>query len=74
MALASGADHSRFLEVRLTVDGKTLEAPLTIKMDPRVESTRADLENLFSLESKLAAMVSSSAEASLEAHSIQGTD
>jgi photosystem II stability/assembly factor-like uncharacterized protein len=58
-------------KVRLTVDGKTLEAPLTIKMDPRVESTSADLENLFALESKLAAMVSSSAEASLEAHSIR---
>jgi hypothetical protein len=58
-------------KVRLTVDGKTLEAPLTIKMDLRVESTRADLENLFALESKLAAMVSSSAEASLEAHSIR---
>ena len=57
--------------VRLSVDGKVLTAPLTVKMDPRVETSRADLETLFSLESKLSGMVNSSAEAALQAHSIR---
>ncbi len=57
--------------VRLSVDGKVVTAPLTVKMDPRVETSRADLETLFSLEYKLAGMVNSSAEAALQAHSIR---
>jgi photosystem II stability/assembly factor-like uncharacterized protein len=57
--------------VRLTADGKTMTVPLTVKMDPRVKATRADLVALSAAESKLAAMVSGSAEASLEAHSLR---
>ncbi len=55
--------------VRLTAGGKTLTAPLTVKMDPRVTATRADLESLFRLESQLSGVVTSSAKAALEAHS-----
>jgi hypothetical protein len=55
--------------VRLTADGKVLIAPLTIKMDPRVHATEADLEGLFVEQSKLAAVVSKSAAAELEVHS-----
>jgi photosystem II stability/assembly factor-like uncharacterized protein len=55
--------------VRLTVAGKTLTAPLTIMMDPRVHATPADLQSLFAAQIKLAAMVSKSASASLQAHS-----
>jgi photosystem II stability/assembly factor-like uncharacterized protein len=57
--------------VRLSADGKVLTAPLTVKMDPRVETSRADLETLFNLEFKLSGMVNSSSEAALQAHSIR---
>ncbi len=55
--------------IRLTANGKTLTAPLTVKMDPRVTATRADLDSLFRLESRLAAVLTGSAKADLEAHS-----
>jgi hypothetical protein len=48
-----------------------LTQTLTIKIDPRVQATPGDLEKLFTLESKLAASVNSSAGADLEAHSIR---
>jgi photosystem II stability/assembly factor-like uncharacterized protein len=57
--------------VRLLAGTAVLTAPLTIKMDPRVPAAPEDLAKLFSLESKLAAMTSSSSEASLEAHSLR---
>jgi len=57
--------------VRLTVAGKVLTAPLTVKIDPRVHATPADLQNLFAAQIKLAAMVTKSASASLEVHSAQ---
>jgi hypothetical protein len=56
--------------VRLTVNGKSQTAPLTVKMDPRVTATQSDLANLFKIESGLADTVSSSAKAALEAHSM----
>ena len=55
--------------VRLTANGKMLSAPLSIKMDPRVAASSAELAQLFALESKLAGVVSSTSEAALEAHS-----
>lgn len=55
--------------VRLTAGGKTLAAPLTVRIDPRVHATPADLQSLFAAQAKLAAMVSKSASASLEVHS-----
>ena len=57
--------------MRLTVNGHTLTAPLTLKMDPRVPASSADLQSLFELEKQLTDMVSHSSEASLQAHSIQ---
>jgi photosystem II stability/assembly factor-like uncharacterized protein len=57
--------------VKLTAGGKALSAPLTIKIDPRVHATPADLQSLFAQQSKLAAMVSQSAAASLQVHSAQ---
>ena len=57
--------------VRLTAAGKTLTAPLTIKIDPRVHASPADLQSLFAAQIKLAAMVTKSASASLEVHSAQ---
>ena len=58
-------------KVRLTADGKVLAQTVTVKMDPRVQATPGDLEKLFTLESKLAGSVNTSAEAALEAHSIR---
>jgi photosystem II stability/assembly factor-like uncharacterized protein len=55
--------------VRLTAAGKVLTAPLTVKIDPRVHATPADLESLFSEQSKLARRVTDSASALLEVHS-----
>lgn len=39
--------------VRLTVDGRTLEQPLDVRMDPRVTTSRADLEEQFTLSMSL---------------------
>jgi hypothetical protein len=58
-------------KIRLIANGKAITVPLEIKMDPRVDSMQADLEELLALESRLAGMVSNSSEASLEAHSIR---
>jgi photosystem II stability/assembly factor-like uncharacterized protein len=55
--------------VRLTANGKTLTAPVTVKMDPRVTATPADLQAMFRLESQLEGVLNDSAKADLEAHS-----
>jgi photosystem II stability/assembly factor-like uncharacterized protein len=55
--------------VRLTAGGKTSTAPLTIKIDPRVHATAAELQSLFDAQMKLAALLTKSASASLEVHS-----
>jgi photosystem II stability/assembly factor-like uncharacterized protein len=55
--------------VRLTANGHAMTAPLTVKMDPRVTTSRADLESLYHAQSELSAMVTSSAKAALQAHS-----
>ncbi|MBI1796251.1 MAG: glycoside hydrolase [Candidatus Eisenbacteria bacterium] len=41
--------------VRLTVDGRTLTQPLTVRMDPRVHATSATLEQQWTLATRLAA-------------------
>jgi photosystem II stability/assembly factor-like uncharacterized protein len=57
--------------VRLTAGGKTMTAPLTVKMDPRVHATAAELQSLFAAQMKLADLMTKSATASLEAHSAE---
>ena len=57
--------------VRLTADGKTFVAPLTVKMDPRVKISLAALQKKFQEETHLAAMCSESSVALLEASSLQ---
>jgi len=57
--------------VRLTAGGKTMTAPLTVKMDPRVHATAAELQSLFVAQVKLADLMTKSATASLEAHSAE---
>lgn len=57
--------------VRLTVDGKSQTAPLTVKMDPRVKIPPAGLEKKFEAESRLAAIMNHSTEALRQAGSIR---
>jgi photosystem II stability/assembly factor-like uncharacterized protein len=57
--------------IRLSANGQTLTAPLTIKMDPRISASSEDIGKLFELQSKVATLVSSGSEASLQAHSLR---
>ena len=56
--------------VRLTANGKTYTAPLTIKMDPRVQISAA-LEKKFQLETRLASLLSETSRAAMQAGSIR---
>jgi photosystem II stability/assembly factor-like uncharacterized protein len=55
---------------RLTVNGHTSTAPLTVKIDPRVNTSQAGLEQQFSLEMRLASELSQSTEAVKQARSV----
>ncbi len=57
--------------VRLTVDGKTSTAPLTIKMDPRIKISAAGLQKKFQVEIRLTAMMTESAQALRQGGSIR---
>jgi small-conductance mechanosensitive channel len=56
--------------VRLTVDGKSETASLTVKMDPRVHMSQAGLEALHAAQTTMAASLDALAKADLEAHSV----
>jgi hypothetical protein len=55
--------------VRLTVDGHTFTAPLTVKMDPRVKTTREGLAQMFQMQTRLASLMTHSTESVAEARS-----
>jgi photosystem II stability/assembly factor-like uncharacterized protein len=57
--------------LRLTVDGKTSTASLTIKMDPRVKTSTLGLQKKFQAEMHLASMMNDSAKAFLQGGSIR---
>lgn len=57
--------------VRLTAEGKVSTAKVTVKLDPRVKATAAELAAEAALERTLAKDVSATAEAALEAHSLR---
>jgi photosystem II stability/assembly factor-like uncharacterized protein len=57
--------------VRLTVDGKTFTAPLTLKMDPRVNAPAVALEKKFRAAGHLASIMTESTRALREAGSIR---
>ncbi|HXY07439.1 MAG TPA: glycoside hydrolase [Terriglobales bacterium] len=57
--------------VRLTVNRRTYVSPLVVKLDPRVNPPPSGLRQMFDLERQLAALLTSSSEAVLEAHSIR---
>jgi len=52
---------------RLTVKGHTFTEPLTVKIDPRVNASAADLEKQFDLEMRLASELTVSTEAVTQA-------
>jgi photosystem II stability/assembly factor-like uncharacterized protein len=56
--------------VRLTANGQTSEAPLTVRMDPRVNSSPAGLEQQFNLEMRLSSELTASSEAVTQARSV----
>jgi photosystem II stability/assembly factor-like uncharacterized protein len=55
--------------VSFVVDGKSYTAPLTVKMDPRVNTSPAALEQQFEAETQLSSMMTQVAGAVLEARS-----
>jgi photosystem II stability/assembly factor-like uncharacterized protein len=56
---------------RLTVNGKRTSVPFTVKMDPRVKISAADLEKKFQLERKMASLLDESSKAVTQAGSIR---
>ena len=57
-------------KVRLTVDGRSETQPLTVKMDPRIHTSPADLETLHTAEVAMCATLDSVSKADLAAHSV----
>ncbi len=57
--------------VRLTVDGHSASEPVTVKMDPRIHTSLADLTTLHNAQTGVAAALDSAAKADLEAHSVE---
>jgi len=57
--------------VKLTVDGQTYTAPLTIKMDPRVKTPPAGLEQQYRAEKQLARVMTRTTDAIREARAAQ---
>jgi photosystem II stability/assembly factor-like uncharacterized protein len=55
---------------RVIISGDN-SAALTIKLDPRVKTSQADLEAMFKLQTRLARMMTASSEAILQARSIR---
>ncbi|MGB8913570.1 MAG: glycoside hydrolase, partial [Candidatus Sulfotelmatobacter sp.] len=56
---------------RLTTNGKSYTTSFTVKMDPRVKTSAAGLEKKFQLETRLAALLSETSQAVLQAGSIR---
>jgi hypothetical protein len=59
--------------VKLTVNGKSYEQPLVVKMDPRVKTPPADLEKMFRAEALLAKNVANLSAALRQAQDLQAS-
>ena len=57
--------------VKLTANGQTSTAPLTVKLDPRVKTPLPALQQKFALETRLANALSPSSQSVLEAESLR---
>jgi photosystem II stability/assembly factor-like uncharacterized protein len=53
--------------VRLTVNGHAVSEPLTVKMDPRVKTSREGLVQMFQLQERLASVITQSSKDVLQA-------
>jgi photosystem II stability/assembly factor-like uncharacterized protein len=58
--------------IKLTVGGKTYSQPLTVKMDPRVKATDADLQQQGELELSLASAIDRAFAALQEVQAVRG--
>jgi len=58
--------------VRLTANGQTLTAPLTVTLDPRVKTPAAGIAQMFELQMRLADMLTRSSEAVTKARELAG--
>ena len=56
--------------IRLTAEGRSESADLVVKMDPRVQTAPADLENLHTAQARIATDVDALSKAELAAHSV----
>jgi len=57
--------------VRLTVGGHSSTATLTVRLDPRVKTPPAGLQQMFALQSRLATLLTTTSEAMLTTRSLQ---
>ena len=57
--------------VRLTVNGRSYSAPLTVQMDPRVKTPLAGLEQQWAVETRLASLMTRSSQAVIEGRSMR---
>ncbi len=57
--------------VKLTVDGHSYTAPLAVKMDPRVKTPQAGLQEQFQAEMRLVSLIDSNYKAAGEARAVQ---
>ncbi len=57
--------------VRLTVNGQSYTAPITVRMDPRVKTSPADLRKQLDLEMQLASAMTQGAQAMSQARSVR---
>ncbi|MEO8725084.1 MAG: glycoside hydrolase, partial [Acidobacteriaceae bacterium] len=60
-----------YYTVKLTADGQTQSAKLTVKMDPRIKTTPARLQELFEAQSKLASAMDADFEALSQVRSLR---
>jgi hypothetical protein len=56
--------------VRLTVDGRSYTQPLVVKMDPRVHTSDADLQQQFGLATHIASMIERDFDAIVEGRAL----
>ena len=54
----------------LTVEGKSYNAPLVVKMDPRIKVSPASLQRKFEAETRLASIMTQTAQAQIQGESI----
>src|SRR5258706_14161276 len=68
--LAAGAMPAKYI-VKLTVDGKTYEPPLTVRMDPRIKTSDADLRKQFEMQAAIVEGMNKTLEALQQVRSLR---